>query len=265
MPLEAVTATYSTQVERVATETRKRLLRIWDSLAPWTEADIDRFHDIAGPLIRAAAQAGVDLSTVYANATLPETGTPSPLIVEDAAARLYDPADRIGRLINTGSTFEEAVQAARQVVDDLGHDTVYSSARQSYAELAPRNGSYQRRVSGKSCKWCLSLAGAVFPTAAAATFGHAHCDCLAVESAATAGHNQKIIDDAGGDVAVRKYKQAGRLRKSERTARRHQEQARLEQLTETDPARLERLSTREQEWETRAERAAERLQLLTAP
>ena len=36
------------------------------------------------------------------------------------------------------------------------------------------------------------------------------------------------------------------------------EQARLDQITEQDPARRERHSIREQEWETRAERAAER-------
>ena len=78
-----------------------------------------------------------------------------------------------------------------------------------------------------------------------------------------ASHNRTIIDAAGGDVEVRKYKQLGKLRQSERIARRRQEQARRELLTETDPARRDRLGIREQEWETRAERAAERVRLLT--
>lgn len=261
-----MTAAYGRQVAAAATETRRRLLAIWDQLAPWGDAELDEFHRIARPIVAAAAQVGVDLSTVYAETALEATArTASPLIVEDAASRLYDPLDRIGRLIANGATFEEATAAARQVVDDLGHDTVYRSARQSMGEVGPIGRTWQRRVTGESCKWCLSLASATFYTAESATFGHSHCDCLPVPTEATAAHNQAIIDAAGGDLEVRKYRPAGKLRKSERNARRRQEQARLEQLTETDPVRRERLSIREQEWETRAERAAEQLRFLLTP
>lgn len=259
-----MTAAYAEQVKAAASETRRRLLAIWDSLAPWGDAEIDEFHRIANPLIEAAAQVGVDLSTVYAETALGSAaGTPSPLIAADAGARLYDPLDRISRLISQGASFPEAAAAARQVVDDLGHDSVYRSAREAMADVAPPGKQWQRRVSGETCKWCLSLAGALFYTAESATFGHTHCDCLPVPTEATAAHNQSVIDAAGGDVEVKKYKSLGRLRQSERNARRRQAQARAEQATETDPARLERLSIREQEWETRAERAAERVRQLT--
>lgn len=261
-----MTAAYGRQVEAAATETRRRLLAIWDSLAPWGDSELDQFHRIARPLVEAAAQVGVDLSTVYAETALDSVARQaSPLIVEDAASRLYDPLDRISRLMSSGSTFTEATSSARQVVDDLGHDTVFRSARQSMAEVGPQGKQWQRRVTGKSCKWCLSLASATFWSAASATFGHTHCDCLPVPVEATAAHNQAIIDAAGGDIEVRKYRQLSKLRQSERTARRRQEQARLEQRTEKDPARRERLSTREQEWETRAERAAERIRLTLTP
>lgn len=263
MALERVTAAYAKQVESVATETRRRLLAIWDSLAPWEPADIDKFHDIAKPLVQAAAQAGVDMTTVYAETLFPGLGgQASELIAGDAAARLYDPADRIGRLVANGTSFEEAAAAARQVVDDIGHDSVYRSARQSMAEVAPPRVRWQRRATAKTCKWCLSLAAKTFDSAAQATFGHSHCDCLPVPAEATAAHNRALIDAAGGDLAVKNYKQAGQLKSQERNARRRSEQARTELLTETDPARRERLSTREQEWETRAERAAERRRLL---
>lgn len=264
MPLEAVSATYAGQVEVLATETRRRLLAIWDSLAPWGDAELDEFHRVARPLIEASARVSVDLSTSYLETTFPgRAGTPSELIPADAAARLFDPADRIGRLIANGATFDEATVAARQVVDDLGHDTAFRSARESLADAAPPRTLWQRRVTGSSCRWCLSLASATFPSAASATFGHTHCDCLPQPVEAVAEHNRKLIDAAGGDVEVRKYKQLGKLRQSERTAQRRQKQARLEQLTERDPVRRERLSIREQEWETRAERAAERIRQLT--
>lgn len=259
-------AAYARQVESLATETRRRLLRIWDSLAPWGDAELDRFHAIAKPLIEAAARVSIDITTTYLESTAPgQVGTPSTLIPADASARLFDPSDRIGRLMANGATFEEATAAARQVVDDLGHDTAFRSAREAMADAAPPGKTWQRRVTGSSCKWCLSLAGAKFYSAASATFGHTHCDCLPMQTEAVAAHNQALIDAAGGDLEVRKYRQVGKLRQSERTARRRQAQAKADQSTETDPARRERLSIREQEWETRAERAAERLRLLLAP
>jgi len=263
--LATVTDAYARQVDNLAAETRRRLLSIWDALAPWGDAELDRFHDIARPLVEAAAQAGVDLTTVYVDNISGAAGTASPLIPADAAARLYDPSDRIGKLIANGMEHTDAVRAARTVVDNLGHDTAYRAARQSMAEVAPPHTKWRRRVTGKSCQWCLSLAGAEFYSAADATFGHDRCDCLACPSEAVATSNQQIIDAAGGDKAVKKYKQANQLKRSERTARKRQEQAKADQLTEPDPDRRERLSIREQEWETRAERAAERLALLTSP
>lgn len=265
MALEPVTAAYVSQLDSLAAETRRRLLAIWDTLEPWSDADIDRFHRIATPLVEAAANVGVDISTTYIEATMGATRPASPLIAKDAAARLYDPLDRIAHLIGNGADFQSATAAARGVVDNLGHDTVYRSARQSIAEVAPPGQKWQRRVTGQSCRWCLSLASAVFNSAATATFGHDRCDCVPVPVAAAAAHNKAIIDAAGGDIEVRKYRQVGQLRKSERTARRRQAQAKAEQLTETDPDRRERLSIREQEWETRAERAAERLALILNP
>lgn len=263
-PLEAASASFARQVDALATETRRRLLAIWDSLAPWGDAEIDEFHRIARPLVEAASRVGVDLATTWADTVFPGPTRPtSPLIPADSAARLYDPADRMGRLMANGATFEEAASAARQVVDDLGHDTVYRSAREAVADASPPGKQWRRRVTGTSCRWCLSLAGATFYTAESATFGHTHCDCLPQPVEAVAAHNQSIIDAAGGEVEVKKYKQLGKLRQSERTARRRQAQAQAELRTEMDPTRRARLETREQEWETRAERAAERVRVLT--
>lgn len=262
-PAEAAADLFAERIDDLAAETRRRLLAIWDSLAPWDDAALDEFHRIARPLVQASAQVAVELAGTYSAAVFGEASPASPLIAQDAAARLFDPLDRITRLLGSGATTEEATAAARSVVDDLGHDTAYRSARQAIAETSPPGKRWQRRVTGKSCKWCLSLASAVFNTAESATFGHTRCDCIPFPVDAVAAHNKSIIDAAGGVVEVRKYRQLGKLRQSERTARRRQEQARRELLTETDPARRDRLETREQEWETRAERAAERVRLLT--
>lgn len=204
MPLEAVSATYAGQVEALATETRRRLLAIWDSLAPWGDAELDEFHRVARPLIEASSRVSVDLSTSYLEATFPgRAGTPSELIPADAAARLFDPADRIGRLIANGATFDEATVAARQVVDDLGHDTAFRSARESLADAAPPRTLWQRRVTGSSCRWCLSLASATFPSAASATFGHTHCVIGSTVTHATATRSLSRRWYAGEFIVIR--------------------------------------------------------------
>lgn len=265
MPAPELSAVYDRQITNLSTETRRRLLRIWDSLAPWTEAEIARFEEIAAPLIEAASQAAVDVTATYVEQSVGVARPTSQLIPADAAARRFDPSDRIGRLINDGMPFEEATAAGRNVVDALGRDTVHSSARQAFGEAAPPLGRYMRRVSGKTCQWCLRLAGTVWPSAADAEFGHAGCDCKADFAEAVEANNRAHVEAAGGTQAVKQRDRVARLKRSERIARENQERARLAQETEPDPARRERLAEREQAWETRRERKAEQVAAATAP
>lgn len=257
---------YAVALARLADRTSTGVLRLWDALPGLTVADSIDFHDRATPLVRAAATASIELTSAYAATLTPAPlHAPSPLIVDEAAAHLFDPFDRYARLADDPA---QAAASARSVASSVGHDTVYRTARQAIAEAVPAGTfpTWVRLVTGKSCPWCMNLSGVEFPTAAAATFGHANCDCVPVPAAAGNPLNDRTRRAAGwDDQAATRYRERHHrtnLRRQARNARRRSADARRELRTEADPARRERLSIREQEWETRAERAEERLRLL---
>lgn len=255
---------YVATLAKMSRRSSTGLLRIWDTLTTYTETDADRFHTQALPLVEATALAALKATEAYAS-TLGEPAPVSPLIVPDALARLYDPFDRIGSMIANGRSVADAVASGRTMAGSLGTDTVYRTSRQAIAESVKAT-EWQRRVSAGSCDWCMKLSRVVWPTAEAAAFGHTKCDCVPLPVAAVGDRNRKIYDaHEFAQTADEKaqHDQAKSLRKQFDTAKARQEQARQEQLVETDPARLERLSVREQEWETRAERADEQLRILT--
>lgn len=257
------TERYAVAAARLSTRTATALLRIWDTLPSLEVEDSLAWHAQAEPLVRASATASMDLTRAYASTLAPDLTDPSDLIVDEAVAHLFEPFDRYARLADDPVA---ATAAARSVASSVGHDTVYRTARQSIGDMLTGTGRWVRLVTGKSCNWCMSLSTAEFPSAAAASFGHANCDCIPVPTDAGTALNVRTRSDAGWDdqasIRYRERHHRASLRRQERTARRRSAEARREQITEADPARRERLSIREQEWETRAERAAERLRIL---
>lgn len=259
---------YQANLEVLAGRTSAALLRAWVYASPWDFDGEGRFHAVAKPIAIGAATAAVNTSVAYARVSAPDlaTGTPSPLIVADAGARMFTPFETLSSRLATGERWTDAVGTAREVVVALGSDVVHGPARQAVADVMPGASPWVRRLNSGACEWCLNLSGVQWPTASSATFGHSRCACVAVPVGDAGDHNDRLRAEAGFDQQAKNlYRvrdQRARLRDSEALARRRQAQAQADQLTEVDPARRERLSIREQEWETRAEHAAERLRLL---
>lgn len=256
---------YMATLARLSGRSSSALLRIWDALGSWTEADGDRFRAQGLPIVHSTALAAVKAAYAYATTIEPNPPPVSPLIIPDALARLYDPFDRIGSMLANGRSWEDAVASGRSMAGSLGTDTVYRTSRQAIAETVKAT-EWQRRVSAGSCDWCVKLSRVVWPTAEAATFGHTNCDCVPLPKAVVSAHNDRVFDAhefAQTAEEKARHDQAASLRKQIDTAKARQAAAKAEQTTETDPVRLERLSVREQEWETRAERAEEQLRILT--
>lgn len=270
MPTPANLATaYTATLDRLTGHLTAALLAIWADLPGYDDTAADQFHGLAVPIVSDFATAAGVATTDYLATVLAFPVQPAPdLFVADAAARCYDPFDRLGRLLSDGTPFDDAVQGARSVVEALGSDTVHRTARSAMgAAQVPLGVRWQRRLASKCCPWCMKLSAVTFDTAGQATFGHANCRCVAVpHDDGIAGHNATIRQAEGFDPeAERLYDKRHarkRLRDSERTARRRSAQAAQEATIEPDPLRRDRLETRAQEWETRAEAAAERLRIM---
>lgn len=264
----ALAASYATTLDRLTERATASLLAAWAALDRLDDAGADLFHATAVPIVTDFATAAAITTTDYLATSIGTAPAQVPqLFVADAAARCFDPFDRLGRLLADGTPYDEAVQGAQGVVEALGSDTVYRTARSTMGVLSPPHVKWQRRLASKCCPWCMKLSAVVFDFAGQATFGHAYCRCVPVPlDDAIAGHNASIRDGEGFDAqAERLYDKRHarkRLRDSERTARRRSEQAARDAATEPDLARRDRLETRAQEWETRAEAAAERLRIM---
>lgn len=264
MSVQTATALHD-QLQALAKRHQSAMLRLWDHLAPRGFDGQDQWHDTTKPLSEAVAQASIQLVAAYMATIDHRPAKVSPLVVADAGARMFDPYDRMGAALSSGSQFDEALDSARSVVEGLSLDTVSDPARSSLSYLGP-HVMYGRRLNGGACEWCMSFDGVEFPFAEAANFGHNFCQCQPFPIDDIGDQNTIVRDTAGFDAPAQTRwegrHQRSRLTASIDTAKANQARAAADQLTEADPARLARLSTREQEWETRAEAAAERLRIL---
>jgi hypothetical protein len=256
---------YTDQLIALSGRTSDALARLW--LWSLTQGPQDAaWVYAAAPVLEGAATAAVDLSGAYVGSVANDVLPASDLIPKAAAAHVWEPLEVLGSQLATGTSWDEASRAVLPIVQQVGVSTVMGAGRQATAEQYPVRTRWRRMVNFGACDWCLSLSGAEWSSGAEATFGHANCKCNALPVAEIADHNDRVLEAAGHDPAkppsYRKIQQGTRLRKSIRTAERRQAEAAARVRSEVDPGRAELWSMREQNWETRAERAAERLRIL---
>ncbi|MCV5968523.1 hypothetical protein, partial [Lactococcus petauri] len=90
----------------------------WDSLDDYGDQGADLFYELAQPIVEAAATAAQDATTGYLTTAEVALGAPAdPIFAADAAARTYDPFDRLGRNLAAGMNWDDAVAGARSVVN----------------------------------------------------------------------------------------------------------------------------------------------------
>ena len=264
----AAAAVYQRQLLNMGAGTSRSLLAVWDSLGGYDVADSLRWWSAVQPILTGSAEASLDLTAAYTDHSLGGAVTPSPLITADAAARAFDPFDRLAAELSNGLTFEQAFQSARRVVSSVGTDSVVRTGRQGIADITPQRTrtTWRRRLNPGACDWCKSLSRVEWRSAHDGTFGHNNCGCVPMPTSEVGDHNERQLEREGWDAqAERDFQVRDQLRSLERqrrTATKRQAQAAADQQTESDPARRERLSIREQEWETRAERLTERIDAL---
>lgn len=256
---------YHARLQTLAEQASTRAARVWAFTLTRPDQEGEWLR-LGRPMLSGFARAGIVTSAGYASAStnLP-LGEVSPLIVPDAVARIWEPLEATGMGLRDGLQWADAAQAATSKAAAIGVNSVMGPARQALAQQYPTRTKWRRMVNAGACTWCLSLSGAEWATAEDADFGHDECKCNAVPIAELGDHNDRVLAAAGIDpetVSYGRLQKIERLRKSERTAMRRRQEAIDAARSETDPVRIERLSQREQDWETRAERAAERRRIL---
>lgn len=256
------------RLEQLADTTTIRLARIWLAAVASSDAE-DVWFTNARPLVEAAATQAVGLTGAYARLSFPRAALApmSDLIIPDAVARTQDPWGRVWLRLADGDPWDAATSSAEDVVAAVADDATLGVARDATTDqLRPLRVKWQRRLNAGACPWCMSMAQYTWDAAHEATFGHDRCRCLAVPSQEIGDSNQTVMDTAGWDKqAERRWKkrdQINRMKESESTALRRSREAGEAARREKDPARRERLEQREMDWETRAERAAEKRRVL---
>lgn len=291
----ALIRTTQAMVADLADLTAAELVAMWDELGSWSDPDLERFATRARPMTTATATASARAQAALL-AGLEEIAPPTldlVEIVDDALLRLREPFAATWHAASVGRPWTDAVGAGRSTADAVGRDIAWQSSRAAMAQASEtvtlgdlwkpsryqqRPTAYQRAnwdrpawptfvrvVSGTSCRWCQMVASRDYYSAESATFGHNRCDCMVVPKSAEADEiNRKILADTGysadqvtADMA--RYSRRESLTRSAETADRRMAKAQAELRSERNPARRERLETRIQEWETKAERARDSL------
>jgi hypothetical protein len=248
----ALLAQITAQAELVATSA-------WDDLHSYNRSDLPTFIAAVAPLLDGTKHAATSTAAAFYAIHL-EIDPPS-ITADDVAvtARLRDPFTATWRAIRQGRPYLDAIGVGRSAASAVADNFITSTARSTGDVLAERTGldlRWQRVAEPRACPWCRARDGQTYWSADDADFGHTRCHCNVVPTTDLSSTPR----ESATDRANRERLQAqARLRAQIRTAEARQEQAAIDQLTEPDPARRERLSQREQEWETRAEQLRERL------
>lgn len=151
------------------------MVRAWDRLDRFDEADIERFRDLALPAthpltLRAGALSAAYLSTL--------TGTPVVAATATVEPDFRGPFTRMWGAIGRGETVEDAILAGAARADAAGRNAVVSTARRvgDLVESDQITG-WRRVLDGDACTWCASVAGQTYSSAESADFGHDRCGC----------------------------------------------------------------------------------------
>lgn len=179
----AATLRYQRLLDQYRRRTSAGLIAIWSTLDTIDEDRVDDFARQAAPVLAGAKQATVATSAGYfalAAETRPVAIRPEDVTIEP---RIRHPFLASWHALNMGRDYEDALRVGRSQASAVGFDFVQETSRLTGDAFAERSGKKMRwyRVpTGKSCDWCIAIAGQSYATAASANFGHDRCDCSVV-------------------------------------------------------------------------------------
>ncbi len=172
---------FERQIDSLRTSASTLVVRHWDVLESFDEADLAAFVKAATPDLTAVKAASANVSSAFYSTMLEVA--PRALDLEAIATPAPDgPFLALWHALNEGRPYEQAVAAGRSRVESLAFDTVQSTSRRVGDQLGEDALviGWHRVVSVGACPWCQTIAGQLYHTAESADFGHDRCDCTAI-------------------------------------------------------------------------------------
>lgn len=257
---------YHSALLDLADRSERAFNAVWDRLDRFDVEGSLVWHEAAAPIVEAVSSSAVALTEAFADAV----GQPGQLVpavgVSGQVATVWEPFDVIQNRLGKQLGFEVALKAAKVAVQSVAVDAVMEPARFAMSWAFVERQGWVRKLDPKACPWCMGFSDVVFDSAEQGGFGHDNCKCVPVPSEMIGDLNDRVrkAQKFDGDAQRRfeNRKQIRRIEERHRHALERSRQSGVDLMAETDPARRERLSIREQEWETRAELFAERLRIL---
>lgn len=155
----------------------------WAQLDAYDENQIDQFATLTAPTLTGAKGAAVRTAAGYY--ALLAGVRPAPVLANEVpvVANIREPFIALGRALNSGRPFTEAVAAGAERAEAIARNLVTSSSIQTGDIVAQRADltirGWERVPDAGACEWCLTVAPGFYLTAETADFGHDRCGCTA--------------------------------------------------------------------------------------
>lgn len=158
--------------------TAAQLARRWTALDSYDNETA--WLRTAGPVLLAGQSRAVDLQVAHLQALLGARITfDRPAILENAAVDLTEPFLALGRALNAGADYADAVEAGKLRAEGLGESGVQWASRAANQAAAgdDRIVGWTRTLGAGSCSWCIQVSAQRYHSAESASFGHLRCNC----------------------------------------------------------------------------------------
>lgn len=161
---------------------RSKALTEWMSLGSYNKDDVSRLLEFSDALWNQGRTVAVRSASAF-NSTITSSGPAGvslqtvpgvPPAVEEAFRVVWDH-------LSKGALWEDAVAAGGEVFATMHETAVMQATRHgsnSWAKATGYGGLWQRILTGSSCEWCALVSTQMYHSAASASFGHDHCDCV---------------------------------------------------------------------------------------
>lgn len=181
----ALTESYIELINRLGAAAGEAVMAEFLRLNHLNREDIPAFADSAGPVLQAARDEAIDLTSGYLAQVTGQV--PDVIDLVQLEAEFEAPFLRTWHELSEGATWEQARESGASQADALGQDHVQQGAADRMAQPGVKVRGFRRVLTPGACEWCQVVSTQIYRTAESARFGHHDCKCTVV--AVPVGHD----------------------------------------------------------------------------